>query len=433
MIKEVSIYVLMFFVLTVFVGCKDGKPLKLRETPAPQKSSTDGATEIPGQDPGDGGQNPGDGGQNPGDGGQNPGDGGQNPGDGGQNPGDGGQNPGDGGQNPGDGGQNPGDGGQNPGDGEKPAVPGSDTPPVSPGGNPHGGDEVSKPDYINSIGMKFVRIPAVPAGSFFIGGSCKVASKCLSGTTVTTDAKDDETPQYRARINAFKIGIYEVTLGQFKQFISSESKQSLLPGSFDTNNDHGDEAAVVRVSWDVIHDFISWLNRKESQSGRSRYRLPTEAEWEYVARAGTNTRFFWGSSSSKASASIYAWHRDTGERYVHPVGQKRPNPWGVYDMYGNVFEVVSDWYENDYYSSINGIGNNPRGHSKGEIVEKYRQEGRINYCNMTPVASNSNPCHISRGGSYFYSVSWMSSAHRNPFSGNSATFNDMGFRLAKGE
>ena len=219
-------------------------------------------------------------------------------------------------------------------------------------------------DYTNSIGMKF---KTISAGSFYMG-SCKLSRAdkkadekrkfmgespqglvCPSGAGVDNNARDSETPQHEVRISkSFQIGIYEVTLGQFKKFIVGAGRNDLLTDDFIKCNQHGNNAAVCFVSWDDAQSFIEWLNRKE---GGNRYRLPTEAEWEYAARAGTITKYSWGDSANQAGD--FAWYLENaekmGNKYGHDVGQKRPNPWGLYDMHGNVFEWVQDWFSENYY------------------------------------------------------------------------------------
>lgn len=257
-------------------------------------------------------------------------------------------------------------------------------------------------DYTNSIGMKFKNIPA---GSFYMG-SCKLSdadkeankkrqfmglspkeAACPSGASTDGNASDDETPQHKVRISkGFQMGVYEVTLGQFKQFIAGAGRDDLLTDAFIKNNSHGDSAAVTTVSWDDAQAFIRWLNQHEGGNG---YRLPTEAEWEYAARAGTTTRFSWG--NSERQAGDYAWYDkntyDVGRKYAHAVGQKRPNPWGLYDMHGNVSEWVQDRYGENYYR--NSPANDPkgpgsgrfrvlRGGSWGNLARNLRSAARVN-------------------------------------------------------
>jgi len=233
-------------------------------------------------------------------------------------------------------------------------------------------------DYTNSIGMKFKNIPA---GSFYMG-SCKLSAAdkelnkkrqfmgmpaksaaCPSGADTDSDASDDETPQHKVRISkSFQMGVYEVTVGQFKKFIAGAGRDDLLSDDFIKANSHGDNAAESYVSWHDAQAFIKWLNKKE---GGSHYRLPTEAEWEYAARAGTTTIYSWGDSKSQVGS--YAWYGknayDAGDKYAHSVGRKKSNPWGLYDMHGNVWEWVQDWYDGDYYR--NSPTTDPKGPSSG--------------------------------------------------------------------
>ncbi len=196
-------------------------------------------------------------------------------------------------------------------------------------------------EYTNSIGMEFV---VIPAGSFYMG-SCAVNKEekrgwefvglrspgavCPSGANEDRDADDDETPQHKVTITrSFQFGRYEVTLGQFKQFIRESGRNDLLTDDFMDSNDNGDDAAVCMVSWEDAQDFIRWLNEKE---GGDHYRLPTEAEWEYAARAGSITRYPKG--DSRDAASFYS----------------SDNPWGLYHMHGRVLEWCQDWYDEKYY------------------------------------------------------------------------------------
>jgi formylglycine-generating enzyme required for sulfatase activity len=115
---------------------------------------------------------------------------------------------------------------------------------------------------------------------------------------------------------------------------------------------------VENVSWDDIQVFIKRLNQKE---GTNKYRLPTEAEWEYAARAGTTSAYSFGDDAD--SLGRYAWYDGNSGDKTHPVGQKQPNPWGLHDMHGNIKEWVQDWYDQDYYAK--SPARDPRGPSGG--------------------------------------------------------------------
>ena len=109
----------------------------------------------------------------------------------------------------------------------------------------------------------------------------------------------------------------------------------------------GSGYAASYVSW---NDAVAYCEKLSMQEGKT-YRLPTEAEWEYACRAGTETR--WSFGDDEKDLGDYAWYRENafaiGERYAHQVGLKKPNAFGMYDMHGNVFEWCDDYYEEDYY------------------------------------------------------------------------------------
>lgn len=162
----------------------------------------------------------------------------------------------------------------------------------------------------------------IPPGSFMMGS--------LAGT----DVPANEVPQHPVTITKpFYMGRYEVTQAQWDAVMGdnpSEFKGAALP--------------VEQVSWDETQQFIRRLNAKEKTKA---FRLPTEAEWEYAARAGTTTRFYWGNDISKAGE--YAWYRVNSNNQTHPVGQKRSNAWGLYDISGNVWEWCQDRYDPKFY------------------------------------------------------------------------------------
>jgi len=174
-------------------------------------------------------------------------------------------------------------------------------------------------DYTNSIGMEFMKIPA---GEFMMGSP--------SGEEGRYD--DDEGPVHKVTIEeSYYLGTYEVTQKQWREVMGN-----------DPSNFKGDDLPVEKVSWNDVQEFIEKLNEME---GTNKYRLPSEAEWEYACRAGTTTRYYFGGDDSKLKA--YAWYSSNSDE-THPVGQKKPNPWGLYDMHGNVYEWCQDRYHSDY-------------------------------------------------------------------------------------
>jgi formylglycine-generating enzyme required for sulfatase activity len=161
------------------------------------------------------------------------------------------------------------------------------------------------------------------------------------------DGESDEKPVHKVCISDFYIGQYEVTQGQWKTIMGS----NLSDFSF-----CGDTCPVEMISWNDTQEFIQKLNSKTGKS----YRLPTEAEWEYAARSGGKKEKYAGTSSD-SELSSYAWYNFNSDNETHPVGKKKPNGIGIYDMSGNVYEWCQDWFSSDYYK--NKPRNNPQGPS----------------------------------------------------------------------
>lgn len=198
--------------------------------------------------------------------------------------------------------------------------------------------------------MEFI---AIPAGRFLMGAGNQVPG-----------AYDTEKPQHPVTISrAFSIGKNEVTQAQWEAVMGSN------PYTLDRSNPYynvpGMKERITRpthpatVSWLDAQEFIKRLNAKE---GHNLYRLPTEAEWEYAARAGTTTAYSFGDNIGELSR--YAWHgEDFAKGGTHPVGQKLPNPWGLYDVHGNAWEWVQDFYSEYYY--VNSPASDPQGPASG--------------------------------------------------------------------
>ena len=204
----------------------------------------------------------------------------------------------------------------------------------------------------NSIGMVLVPIPA---GEF------------LMGSPETEPGRKRGEVQHQVTLTKpFLLGVHEVTQGQYEKVMGKN------PSRFT-----GDNNPVERVSWDDAVEFCRKLSEKEGVE----YRLPTEAEWEYACRAGTTTVYSFGDDVSELGR--YGWFSSNSGGTTHPVGGKRPNAWGLYDMHGNVFEWCQDWY-GDYPS---GSVTDPTGPASGDL-------------------------RVLRGGSFSFQTSYVRSANR---------------------
>jgi len=182
---------------------------------------------------------------------------------------------------------------------------------------------VQSKNIIQFLGMKFVLIKP---GTFMMGSSAD-----------ETGRDNDETQHSVTLTKKFYIQTTEVTQGQWRKAMKSN------PSYF---KDSGDDCPIESVSFDDCQEFIQKLNKQENTN---KYRLPTEAEWEYACRAGSKTAFTNGDITKKdcihnTKLDQISWYSVNSERRTHPVGQKEPNKWGVYDMHGNVWEWCQDRY-----------------------------------------------------------------------------------------
>ena len=167
----------------------------------------------------------------------------------------------------------------------------------------------------------------------------------------------DEGPQHEVTITrGFRLGKYEITQGQW------ESVMGTRPWSGKRYVQVSPDHPAVYISWEDVQSFIGRLNGVE---GKFLYRLPTEAEWECAARAGTTGR--WAFGDDEARLREHVWYRtntwNEGLRYAFRVGTKSPNPWHLHDMHGNVWEWCLDWYGSGYYSGSPDV--DPQGPPSG--------------------------------------------------------------------
>jgi formylglycine-generating enzyme required for sulfatase activity len=208
----------------------------------------------------------------------------------------------------------------------------------------------------NSIGMVFSRIDA---GMFIMGSK---------------NGESDEMPLRKVTISKpFYLGKHEVTQENWVRVMGYNPSQQL-----------GDKNPVDSVTWDMAQEFIKALNAREKTQ---KYRLPTEAEWEYAARAGTESTYFFGEDVRLLGE--YDWFKGNSGNITHPVGQKYPTPWGLYDIHGNVGEWVQDYYNEFYYGESPSIVD-PQGPVKGitRVVRGGSKHDDPYYCRPTDRLEN---------------------------------------------
>ncbi|MBZ2183301.1 MAG: formylglycine-generating enzyme family protein [Bryobacter sp.] len=162
------------------------------------------------------------------------------------------------------------------------------------------------------------------------------------GSPDTETSRDpDEGPQHEVTISrGFQLGVFEVTQRQWQAVLGENPATFQQTPSAPVPPGNPLDRPVESVSWDDTQRFLNRLNRL----GLGRFRLPTEAEWEYAARGGASTAFPWGNTGGRDRTHEFAWANSRSFATTHPVGQKPPNAWGLHDMHGNVWEWCADWY-----------------------------------------------------------------------------------------
>lgn len=219
---------------------------------------------------------------------------------------------------------------------------------------------------IRSVIHESLELVDVPAGNFMMGGS-----------------RANEQPIHEVSVPEFAIGKYPVTQAQWKAVMGTD------PSYF-----KGDNHPVEQVSWYYAQEFCRRLSEITGQT----FRLPSEAEWEYACRAGSTGKYCFGDDPKQLGD--YAWYAENSDDTTHPVGQKLPNAFGLYDMHGNVWE----WCQDDWHPNY-----------KGAPTDGSAWEG-------------DSPYKIVRGGSWFNSQLLARAISRNYFRPANRDFN-VGFRV----
>ena len=259
----------------------------------------------------------------------------------------------------------------------------------------------------------------IPPGEFLMGSTPEEQARLLEKAEAAEHERiPSEGPQHRVTITKpFRLSTHEVTRGQFRRFVEetgykTEAEQDgqggfgLLDGqwrqdprfvwSADPGFPQTDDHPVAHVSWNDARAFCQWLSKKQGL----KYALPTEAQWEYACRAGTMT--LWHCGDGKTTLQECAWFSVNAGGKAHPVGQLKPNAWGLYDVHGNVSEWLADWYGADYYAQ--SPPNDPHGPSAGSL-------------------------RVRRGGCWYSHAGWCRSAFRHNSPPGFRT-HILGFRLA---
>jgi formylglycine-generating enzyme required for sulfatase activity len=199
-----------------------------------------------------------------------------------------------------------------------------------------------EPQVQRSIEELTAGMVLIPAGGFVMGSP-------------PGEGEDDEHPQHKVYVDAFYMDKYEVTNAQYKKYCDATGASYPRLPEFDDDYFLGKhDSPVIHVSWFDATRYAEWAGK----------RLPTEAEWEYACRAGSTTKYYFGDDESQLGE--YAWYEANSGDRPHPVGQKKPNAWGLYDMHGNVLEWCLDWYHKNYY------GVSPSQNPRGPGPDRYR-------------------------------------------------------------
>jgi formylglycine-generating enzyme required for sulfatase activity len=231
-------------------------------------------------------------------------------------------------------------------------------------------------------GMRFV---VIPSGSFKMGSPSSESER-----------DSNEGPVHTVTMKSFELMTTEVTQGMWKAVMGTSIRdEQRVSGGSEKLPGEGVDYPMYFISWNNCQDFIDRMN---SRDARHTYRLPSEAEWEFACRAGTTTAYYWG----RSIYGDYCWYSDNSNSTTHPVGQKLPNAWGLYDMSGNVWEWCEDWYHKSYSGAPT---------------------------DGSAWVSPSGSYRVIRGGGWLDNAGNCRSANRSYSPGR--RYNNLGFRLAR--
>jgi len=291
----------------------------------------------------------------------------------------------------------------------------------------------------------------LPGGTFLMGSPEGVGD-------------DDEHPQHEVTLEHYAVGQYPVTVGEFSRFVEatgyrteaeqgdgayiwSKGVEKIKDASWRKPYfDQTDQKPVVCLSWNDAKAYCGWLGEQTGQA----YGLLTEAQWEHASRAGSNARYCYG--DDEAGLGDYAWYSNNASSQTHPVGEKKPNAWQLYDMHGNVWEWCADWWASDYYQQFaDEVGRNkvvPRpfpamdgspetpasglipayesasGSASGRTVPPFEKGGLGGISSENPSGPASGSNRVVRGGSWRSDAGYCRSACRIRDDG-------LGFRLSR--
>jgi formylglycine-generating enzyme required for sulfatase activity len=191
-----------------------------------------------------------------------------------------------------------------------------------------------------------MKLKLIPAGEFMMGSAKSVSelSRLVKIYFGVDRVMRREHPQHRVSITQpYYLSVTEVTQSQWDRVMNSR------PWSKRPRVKEGADFPATYVSWDDAKEFCSRLSQEDGRN----YRLPCEAEWEYACRAQTTTIFSFGDDAG--DLLDYGWFEENADKqnedYAHRVARQKANPWGLYDVHGNVWEWCSDWYGTDYYAT----------------------------------------------------------------------------------